>query len=244
MGSHKQAKTVFETDSVIVKYTLAITEVGLWKSEQDLILKYFLNKQANLLDLGCGAGRSSFNLENLGYKNIYAIDISKKMIDTARLIQKQIHNSKIVFENMDASNLKYPNAHFNYAFFSFNGFSGIPKHQNRIKALNEIYRVLKPNGIFIFSIHPWNQQKYQQRLKKENISKTTEFEIERYGDLIFKNEENLYDFFHLYSDTELKQKLSSVGFRVLDIINRDTNYSEDQQVLSFADNTNFWICQK
>ncbi|WP_458607716.1 class I SAM-dependent methyltransferase [Mycoplasma sp. 4423] len=240
----KNAKSVFSKDTSILKYSLAITNVGLWTSELDLVNKWFRNKQENLLDLGCGAGRTSFNLQELGYQNIYAIDISKEMVDTALQIAKLLPNNTIRFKYMDACDLIFPNNFFEYAFFSFNGFIGIPSEKSRILALKEIYRTLKPNGIFIFTGHLRDEEKYRQRLKLENIQQTQEFKIESKGDLIFKNEDGFYDFFHLYNKDELVNLLTENGFEVISIINRDESYNETKEVIEFADNTYFWICKK
>ena len=64
-------------------YTKAIENIGLWKSEKHVINKYF-DKDKSILDIGCGAGRTTFNLYEMGYKNIIGLDLTPEMISAAK----------------------------------------------------------------------------------------------------------------------------------------------------------------
>ena len=43
----------------VIHYTRAAHELGLWKSERTLIERFFLHRDAPLIEAGCGAGRGS-----------------------------------------------------------------------------------------------------------------------------------------------------------------------------------------
>ncbi|MBN3534854.1 class I SAM-dependent methyltransferase [Mycoplasma procyoni] len=236
-------KKVFHDLKTIIKYSLATLKIGLWKSETFFIKKYLKNKETKILDLGCGSGRTTFGMYQLGYKNIAACDISSSMIEQANILNEQFKYN-ILFETQDATELKYKDNSFDFVLFSFNGFPGIPSQKARIKALQEIYRVLKKDGIFIFSAHERDEQKYREYFSAF-WSKCPEFSFETKGDYIYINDENSCDFMHLYSIEELKQEIKqNTDFSLLEIVNRDQNFFENSRVKEFSDNTIFWILKK
>jgi ubiquinone/menaquinone biosynthesis C-methylase UbiE len=102
-----------------------------------------------VLDLGCGTGRTSVELLKRGH-NVDAIDYSQSMIDEAL---RQHPSTQIRFAVMDARNLHFPDATFDYALFSFNGLDYLYPATERMVALRQIWRVLKPGGVFAFTAH-------------------------------------------------------------------------------------------
>ncbi|UWV78071.1 hypothetical protein NWE59_03875 [Mycoplasmopsis felis] len=157
---------------------------------------------------------------------------------------KKSFKSKINFAIHDISKQKYKENSFDYILFSFNGFPGIPDYKSRLNALKLINKYLKKDGVFIFTAHAFNKEKYEARRMFENINETNEFKYQRYGDLLFRNENNEVDFLHLYSRSELENELINNNFTIIDVINRDKNFKENSLVKEFSDNTNFWICSK
>ena len=86
-------------------YSNAIKNIGLWKSEKYVINKYF-DRDKSILDVGCGAGRTTFNLYDLGYKNITGLDLTPEMISAAKTINKE-KQTNIEFIVGDATDLKF-----------------------------------------------------------------------------------------------------------------------------------------
>jgi ubiquinone/menaquinone biosynthesis C-methylase UbiE len=123
---------------------------GLWPSEAVVIKTYF-QPGSRVLDVGCGTGRTTIPLYQQGYE-VVGVDITPAMIDTARSIASQ-QGLAIKYEVGDATHLPYHNESFDHALFSFNGWAQIPGRVNRAAALNEIYRVLRPGGHYIFTTH-------------------------------------------------------------------------------------------
>lgn len=113
--------------------------------------KFFAS--GNVLDIGCGTGRTSIELHKRGLK-VEAMDYSPTMIQRAK--EKYPYLS---FKVANAQSLPYSDNTFDMALFSFNGIDCLDEI-GRKKALKEIYRVLRPHGIFAFTSHnPWSLKK-------------------------------------------------------------------------------------
>ena len=70
---------------------------------------------------------------------------------------------EINFKVMNACELDFPNNYFDLVFFSYNGIDCIYPIEKRWRAIKEIFRVLKPGGLYIMSSHNsivWPTNKY------------------------------------------------------------------------------------
>jgi SAM-dependent methyltransferase len=65
----------FSGGSTLRAYSDAVESVGLWESER-LFCEKYIARDARLLDVGCGAGRTTFGLYRLGYRDIEGLDIT------------------------------------------------------------------------------------------------------------------------------------------------------------------------
>ncbi|WP_331234035.1 class I SAM-dependent methyltransferase [Natronorarus salvus] len=119
----------------------------LFRSETRAINKYFTQTHARTLDIGCGTGRVTKALEERGF-DVIGVDISDEMVHAARS-----HHPEIPFLASDAAHLPFPDDHFDYVMFSFNGIDYLIPQSRRKQALSEIHRVLRPSGTFTFSSH-------------------------------------------------------------------------------------------
>ena len=107
----------FENRSVLDHYEEATRRVGLWSSEELVFKHSFPKHSTKLLELGCGVGRISFSLWMMGYQNLTATDVSRKMIKRASAIQKE-RRSAIQFDQEDATKLTFANALFDGVIFA------------------------------------------------------------------------------------------------------------------------------
>jgi SAM-dependent methyltransferase len=104
-------------------------------------------KDKKLFDIGVGAGRTTHFLRKLSH-NYTGIDSSRPLLDRAK--------AKFGIETLylcDVRDLSFfAPEKFDFAMCSFNGLDYI-SHRDRLRALHEIHRVLKPDGFFVFSAH-------------------------------------------------------------------------------------------
>jgi SAM-dependent methyltransferase len=89
----------------VIHYTRAAHELGLWKSERTLIERFFPDRDAPLLEAGCGAGRVTLGLWTLGYRNLTAFDFAEELVDQARSLAAERHADAIAFLHADATKL-------------------------------------------------------------------------------------------------------------------------------------------
>jgi ubiquinone/menaquinone biosynthesis C-methylase UbiE len=122
-------------------------KIGFLPVEKTIVKKYFTKKNANMIDIGCGMGRTTVPLSKMGF-NVIGVDLSESLINKAK-----VKFSNIDFRIGNACDLKFSDDCFDYALFSFNGIDLIYPEKKREKALKEVNRVLKDEGIFIFSSH-------------------------------------------------------------------------------------------
>ena len=113
---------------------------GLRGVEEKLFDAYF-KTPGKMLDLGCGTGRTSVVLASRGLQ-VDAVDYSEAMIRKAK---EKYPDTSVRFMIMDASELRFDDATFDYAFFSYNGLDYLYPAEKRLQALREIKRVLKPS---------------------------------------------------------------------------------------------------
>ncbi|MDA3814986.1 MAG: class I SAM-dependent methyltransferase [Patescibacteria group bacterium] len=196
---------------------------GLWESERILIEKYF-KPGSTVLDVGCGTGRTTIPLYNLGYK-VKGVDLVPEMIQNAKKIV-QGKELNIDYEVGDATKLKYEDNFFDNIIFSTNGFGQIPSKQKRSEAIKEMHRVLKLGGHFVLVAHERSKKDFGwfwvKSFVKIYILKPLGVKIEEidFGDYIFIRNVNGVDleqtqFMHIANNGEIVKQIKDAGFDIV-----------------------------
>lgn len=206
-------------------------------------------KPRRLLELGCGTGNYTQILSERGYE-ITGVDISEKMLKiakekcAAKFLMGDIRDISIN-ERFDAC----------VAMFAVMGY--ITENSDIIKALNNIRRHLKPNGLFVFDI--WNGLAVLRVLPQLRIKavENDEFKVIRIADpnlrsfdhicevnyrlLVLNKMNNTFNeifekhIVRFYFPQEIKHFLETAGFEVLKICPfLDLNGKVDETIWNIA----------
>ncbi|MFC1490269.1 class I SAM-dependent methyltransferase [Candidatus Latescibacterota bacterium] len=113
----------------------------------DCFKQWEIQKGDKILEPGCGSGRLTVELAKRVGDNgeIIGCDISEEMISRA---QKRELDRNVTFLKSPVTAIPVKDNYFDIVMC----FQVFPHFSERIKALNEIYRVLKPNG-FLWIVH-------------------------------------------------------------------------------------------
>ena len=213
--------THFDFDPMAVRYDRCnhLFSFGidhLWRRE--LVKTVGAHPRQHLLDLCCGTGDVVFSfLKHSSVQNVTGIDLSEAMIDLAQ--EKQIrfvsrrwmNNKNLIWKVADAVETGLETGTFDFVTCAF-GIRNIP---NRMAALNEIRRVLKPKGklyILEFSLPAspllrWPYQLYLGRL------------MPQLGKIVVGAKEPLQylarSIRHWHSEVAFSTELAEAGFKLI-----------------------------
>jgi len=114
-----------------------------WRKETRTLPKMLSGKK--VLEIGVGNGKTLIAIHRQNPKELFAIDFSEKAIEICR--EKFAHDD-IKFEKMSVLDLKFDDESFDavVCYYVLNNLSD----GERKKAVGEIYRVLKDEGIVLF----------------------------------------------------------------------------------------------
>ncbi|MGC9599342.1 MAG: class I SAM-dependent methyltransferase [Minisyncoccia bacterium] len=105
-----------------------------------------LPRGAKILDLGCGSGRFSVNAALHGF-NVTGIDITPQAVQEAKkkAFNEGARDAKFIEGDMTA--IPFPDEFFDYVFCPRFSINAVATFAKRKKAIAEMLRVIKPNGI-------------------------------------------------------------------------------------------------
>jgi len=151
-----------------------------------------------LVNIGCAHGpdfvpfRESFEL--------HGIDISRKMLEMAQIYAVK-YDFTVNLTEADAGYLPYADNSFDYAI-AVATYHHIEGENERLRALRELHRVLKPGGEAFITV--WNRWQPRFWLKRKNIQVPW-----RTG------EDTLYRYYYLFSYGEIEKLVRKAGFEVV-----------------------------
>jgi ubiquinone/menaquinone biosynthesis C-methylase UbiE len=216
---------------------LAYTNRSLNIAESMALLKY-RNYFADhsVLDIGVGTGRTALYLYPLARKYV-AIDYSPIMIEYMHKTMPQV--PALMCDARDLS--QFHDNEFEFIFGSNNVIDALA-HEDRLRCLKEISRVLKPGGMLMFSSHnrdlksslrkphiTWSRNPVDSAIRIRNWlrSMTNRAKIARHQReepdyALYCDSGHDYCCIHYYIDQRSQRsQLESLKFDVLEVMNPD-----------------------
>lgn len=108
-----------------------------------IFTKFIKEKGAKILDFGAGSGAFLKTIYELGYKNIYGLDIDNYLDKNIKPLVKELKLADASFDKFD-----WPDNNFD-AVTAWEVFEHL---ENPHHAVREVHRILKPGGLLLMSI--------------------------------------------------------------------------------------------
>jgi SAM-dependent methyltransferase len=127
----------------------AVAECSVYRlfPEEEYLFNKYYRAGENVLDLACGMGRTTLLLQEMGL-SVRGIDRSDVLI---KLAKKRLPHLDLRVGGYDR--IEESDSSFSHVLISSNGIDLAFPETQRITALNECARVLRPGGTFIYSSH-------------------------------------------------------------------------------------------
>ena len=188
-----------------------------WPELRDLIGAQKLNAQ--VLDIGCGAGRFCPPIIEDGFSYI-GIDISQGQIDQAKGACKQGQ-----FIQGSMLNLPFEDNRFDVVIF-IASLHHLENPAKRRQALEEAKRVLKKDGVILITVMNFWRKKFWRLLfskkKAKGYVSTEIYKSLKWNDVLWpwtwKSKKTVYRYYHAFRKAELASLIKESGL-TLELIN-------------------------
>ncbi len=156
-------------------------------------------KPGKILDIGCGNCRNLIPFAKNSF-SCYGLDFSEKMLEFAKKLCDK-NKVKVNLKLGRAEKLPFKKESFDYCI-SIASFHHIETKEQRKKALDEMYRVLKPEGKALVFV--WN--KLQLRFLFKPVDSYVSWR---------RKGKNYLRYYHLFTYWKLKKLLRKHKFKIL-----------------------------
>ena len=149
-----------------------------WTDLIDELIMLHHHEARDLLELACGTGTMALSMNEIGYYNITATDLSPEMIKKARQKAAQA-DSNIHFQTLDFLNIDLDRT-FDAVFMVFDSLNYLHSKEEILTLHEQVYNVLKPGGIFIYDFTtPRNSKKAIRYLNDEQDTVNNQYTYHR-----------------------------------------------------------------
>lgn len=250
--SPRQVRADFNDLRAVVHYARAAHELGLWNSEHAVFADHLPRpraRHARILEAGCGAGRVTLGLWELGYRRIHAFDFAEELLAQAQsLFDERGVSRAITLFHADARRVhRHPEtagASFDALLFMFNGLMQLPRRRNRRAALRSLRALAAPGAVLIFTTHDRDHSAAERAAWRREARLWAEGKqdpaLVEFGDRYFEDDLGR-TFMHLPDRAEILADLKATGWNHTWDELRSSIASEPRPVREFSDECRFWV---
>jgi SAM-dependent methyltransferase len=257
--SGETVRADFNSLESVVHYSRAAERLGLWASERKLIGQHFPDPGAPLLEAGCGTGRVTLALAELGYTRLTAFDFAEELLDQARHFAAERGIGSVRFVHADATRLQTEShllddkcaegaTGFAGVLFLFNGLMQIPGRENRRAALRGLLALAQPGAPLLFTTHDRDDEPGERRHWKRQAELWAQGKqdpaLVDFGDRYFIDDDHYRVFMHLPDRAEILEDLAATGWAHEWDEMRRRIAPESKAVKDFSDECRFWLARK
>lgn len=181
--------------------------------KEEEFLRQNVSMSSVVLDIGSGTGRTIKDVASY-VKKFVGIDNDLTAINASKKYLKEIENVEIFLE--DAENMHFSDGSFDVVFI---GLTFCNFAESKMSVLEEIKRVLKDDGLFVFSVY--NEKSLE--IRKEAYDEYGGYTVidEEKGIVKFDKDGGISEHF---SREEISEILDEANFKVLDIVETELAY--------------------
>lgn len=136
------------------EYWTSKRDQGLRAHENALVQNHLKDPASAIVTIGCGSGRETFALYEMGFKNVCGVDLCEELLEAARA-RSQRDSLPIPFIKANLTELPFADGSFDVATMFFNVYGHIVPREARLRSLREIRRVLRPGGLVLFDVNSY-----------------------------------------------------------------------------------------
>ncbi len=147
LGKKEQVTQMFDNVSSNYDFLNRLLTFGIDVAWRKKVVKFVTDQKAkNILDIATGTGDLAILLAKANTDKVVGLDISEGMLEVGRKKVSQLNlDSKIEMILGDSEKLPFDDHTFDAITVGF----GVRNFEDLDQGLNEIFRVLKPKGIFV-----------------------------------------------------------------------------------------------
>lgn len=146
MDTHQSDPSARFWDRIAKRYARTpIADVAAYEKKLEITRQYF-DKDSNVLEFGCGTGSTAIALAPF-VRRIRATDISSGMLDIARAKVAEANVNNVDFEQASIESVVVEDGSLDVVM----GMSILHLVDARSAAIDRVWRMLKPGGVFVSS---------------------------------------------------------------------------------------------